>query len=168
MYFSPCSLIILLLIAITLFIQTSFFKNWALHYAIDKLNENLASKETIVSASSIEGTIIKDLNLLNVSVVTKNDTLIKFDKLEVDYNLFNIFRKRVFINDCIVLRPQINLTKIRDINDSLIWNFAYLLKPEKPKIDTTKEFDWYIEINNLVIFRGNFRMLENKDSDLPI
>lgn len=163
------SAIVVLLIILILFIQTSYFKNWALNYTIGKLNESLASKETVISASSIEGSILKDLSLYNVSVVTKKDTLLKFDRIELDYNIFGIFRKRIFVNDCIIFRPQLNLTKVRDKNDSLIWNFAYVLKPEKPEIDTTKkEFDWYIELNNLVIFRCQFRMLENKNSDLPI
>jgi hypothetical protein len=156
--------------AVIFFIQTSFFKNKALQYVVGILNENLVTKETVISAESIDGNILNGLSLSKVSIVTKKDTLLKFDKIELEYSLFRLMNKQIYVNNLVLFRPQINFTKIHDKNDSLIWNFEYVLKPEKPKeIDTAKkEFDWGIEVKNLVIFRCNFRMLENKGSDLPI
>ena len=163
-------ILVVILATFIIFIQTSFFKNWALHYAVDKLNESFVTKETTISAESIGGSIFRDLSLINVSVVTKKDTLIKFDKIELDYFLPSILYKRISVYNLIIFRPQVNLTKVRDRNDSLIWNFEYVLKPEKPKeIDTSKkEFDWDVRVENLIIFRCNFRILENKGKDIPI
>ena len=155
-------ILVVILATFIIFIQTSFFKNWALHYAVDKLNESFVTKETTISAESIGGSIFRDLSLINVSVVTKKDTLIKFDKIELDYFLPSILYKRISVYNLIIFRPQVNLTKVHDRNDSLIWNFEYVLKPEHPKeIDTAKkEFDWDVRVENLVIFRCNFRILE--------
>ncbi len=160
----------LLIIALLIIIQTSFFKNWLLQYAIDKVNESLKGKESIVYAESIEGSILGGFKLNKVNLVVKKDTLIKFDYLDVDFDLGQIGNKLILVNSLTLANPQINITKVKDENDSLLWNFEYLMKPEKPEvIDTVKkEFDWGFIVSNFEIKKGNIRFLADKNSDLPI
>ena len=157
---------IALILGIIIIIQTSFFKNWLLQYALEKVNESLVDKQSIVSAESIEGSILGGFKLNNASLIVKTDTLVKLDYIDIDFDLSQLGNKLILVNSLIIESPQLNLTKVRDENDSLIWNFEYLMKPEKPEvIDTVeKKFDWGIIVGNLEIRNGNFRLLADKDT----
>ena len=74
------------------------------------------------------------------------------------------------MKNLIIDNPQINFTKIKDNNDSLIWNIEYLLKSDKVKEEDTikSEFDWKIYADNFELMNGAFRSIEFKDSKLPI
>ncbi|MBL7129668.1 MAG: hypothetical protein ISS16_11880, partial [Ignavibacteria bacterium] len=161
---------IALILGIIIFIQTSFFKNWLLQYALEKVNESLIDKQSVVSAESIEGSILGGFKLNNASLIVKTDTLVKLDYIDIDFDLSQLGNKLILVNSLVIESPQLNLTKVRDENDSLMWNFEYLMKPEKPEvIDTVKkEFDWGIIVGNLEIRNGNFRLLAEKDTTLPI
>ncbi len=160
---------LILIVGIVFFLQTSFAKNWILHYAIDKVNESLASKDSHISAESIEGSIISGLRLNNASVIVKKDTLLKFSYIELGYDLWGIPNKNVLVNRVLLNSPVINLTKVNFTNDSLMWNLDYLLHSEVVDEDTAKKpFDWKITADKIEIVNGNFRILENKNSALPI
>lgn len=162
--------ILLFLIGLVLFLQTSFAKNWILHYAIDKVNESLASKDSRVYAESISGSIINGLRLNNASVVVKKDTLLKLNNIELGYDLWGIPNKNIYVSKVTLDNPVINLTKVNFTNDSLMWNLNYLLRSDKEEPeDTTKSpFDWKITADKIEIINGNFRILADKNSSLPI
>lgn len=162
--------VLIFLIGLVLFLQTSFAKNWILHYAIDKVNESLASKDSRVYAESISGSIINGLRLNGASVVVKKDTLLKLDYIELGYDLWGIPNKNVYVSKVSLNNPVINLTKVNFTQDSLMWNLNYLLRSDKEEPeDTTKSpFDWKITADKIEIINGNFRILANKNSDLPI
>jgi hypothetical protein len=159
---------VLLIISILLLLQTSFFKNKLLSYGLDEINKSFVNKESHLSIESIEGNFFSGIKLNNISLKVKNDTLLKANSLELSYSLLPLLDKKVSVKSVTLDKPQINFTKIRDKNDSLAWNFAYLLQSEKPADTTKKEFDWDININNLNIINCDFRLLADKKSDLPI
>jgi len=161
--------IILLVIGIFIFIQTDIFSNLALDIALDKLNESFSEKETVIHAESLNGNLLKGFTLNNGSIKVKGDTLLKFSSLFVKYDILKLLKQEIFTRELILKDPQINLTKIRGRNDSLKWNFEYFLESETPDDDTTSsEFDWGITAENLIIENGSVRILENKNSALPI
>ncbi|MCE1164454.1 MAG: translocation/assembly module TamB [Bacteroidetes bacterium] len=161
------TVIILFFLAIILgiLIQTSFFRNWILHIALDKVNGMLADKESVLSVESIEGTFVRDLRLNRVNLVVKKDTLLKINSLDLSYDLLSLMNKKVKARSVILDKPEINLTKIKDKQ-----NLDYLLKPEKEKEKDTakKEFDWKIYVDKLEISGGNFRSLAEKDENVPV
>ncbi|MCK7484092.1 MAG: hypothetical protein MZU97_00015 [Bacillus subtilis] len=54
--------------------------------------------------------------------------------------------------------PVINLSKIKDGSDSLVWNFSNLLTPST---DTSEsEFNWDVYVNSFKIENGNFKILD--------
>ncbi len=67
--------IFILLISFIILLQTTFFKTWILHFAVNKINKSLASKESYIFAESLEGNIITNLKLNNAYIVVKKDTL---------------------------------------------------------------------------------------------
>jgi len=161
---------LIMFVGIVFFLQTSFAKNWILHYAIDKVNESLVSKESRIDAESIEGSIISGLRLNKASVIVKKDTLLKLDFIELGYDLWGIPNKNVYVTKVILNNPVINLTKVNFKNDSLMWNLNYLLRSEveEPEDTTKKPFDWRITADKIEIVNGNFRILADKNSSLPI
>lgn len=162
--------LLIFFVGLVFFLQTSFAKNWILHYAIDKVNESLISKESRIDAESIEGSIISGLRLNKASVIVKKDTLLKLDYIELGYDLWGIPNKNVYVSKVLLNNPVINLTKVNFKNDSLMWNLDYLLRSEieVPEDTAKKPFDWRITADKIEIVNGNFRILENKNSSLPI
>lgn len=163
------SSVLLLIIIIFILLQTTFFKSWILHIALDKINNSLESKESYIYAGTLEGTIFYNLKITNVYAIVKGDTMLKLNSVSFDHNIFTLLDRTVNASNLILEAPQINLTKVTDGNDTL-WNFDYLLKPEVPEPeDTTKaEFDWVINAENVQIKNLNIRMLANKQQNVPI
>lgn len=160
---------VVLIIGIFIFIQTDIFSNLALNIALDKLNESFAEKDAVIHAESLNGNILKGFTLNNGSIKIKGDTLLKFNSLSAKYNIIKLLSKEIFARELILREPQINVTKILDKNDSLKWNFEYFLESEDKEEDTsTSEFDWGITAENFAIENGYIRILENKNSDMPI
>ncbi len=163
------SSVLLIIIIIFLLLQTTFFKSWILHVALDEVNKSLAAKESYIYAETLEGNIFYNLKLTNVYAVVKGDTMLKLNSISFDHNIFTLLDKTVNASNVILEEPQINLTKIIDGTDTL-WNFEYLLKPEVPEPkDTVKAvFDWIINAENVLIRNLNFRMLAFKPQNLPV
>jgi hypothetical protein len=161
--------ILFLFIIFGILIQTSFFRNWILHIAVDKINGIIADKDSKLYIESLDGTFIRSLKLGKVNLVVKNDTLLKVESIDLEYDLMGIFNNRIKARSVILDRPEINLTKIYDKQGELVWNFEYLIKPEKPSEDTTKkEFKLKIYVDNFEIRNGNYRALANKKEGVNI
>lgn len=160
---------LILLIVLVFFLQTNFAKNWILHYAVDKINASLVEKESSIFAESIQGSIISGLRLNNAGIVVKSDTLLKLDYIDLEYDLWGIPQKNGYLSKAILQNPTINLTKVQ-VKDSTLWNLAYFLKVDKVEpVDTAVvPFDWKITADKIQIVNGNIRILENKNSSLPI
>lgn len=157
------------LICLIIFIQTPFFKNWLLHTIVKTVNESLVEKDSKMYAESIEGSIVRGFILKNVNVIVKKDTMLKFSRLEADYNLHRLLNKEVHLRSVVLSDLQANFTKITDKKGGLVWNFEYLLEKETVEEDTTKkEFDWKITCKNFELINGAVRFLAEKNSDKPI
>ncbi len=162
--------LLLFLVGLFFLLQTSFAKNWILHYAIDKVNESLVKKESTIYAESIEGSIISGLRLNKANIIVKKDTLLKVDYIDLGYDLWGIPNKNVYVSKVVLVNPTINLTKVSYNKDTLMWNIRYLLKVDYagPEDTTLIPFDWKITADKIEIIDGNFLILEYKNSELPI
>lgn len=160
--------LITILICLLIFIQTSFFKNWLLHYVVNTVNESLVEKDSKMYAGSIEGSIVKGFTLKNAGIIVKQDTMLKFSELDANYSLYRLFKKEVYMRNVELSNLQGNFTKVKDKNGELIWNFEYLLKKEKTEEDTAKkEFDWKITVKNFELTNAAIRFLEEKKTGIP-
>ena len=143
-------LLFLLITGIFIFIQTDTFNKIALGIVLDKVNTSLKDKDSEIYASSLEGNIFRGIVLKDGSVRVKNDTLMKFGSLETKYNIFSLLDHEISVQNVILKQPQINLTKVKNKNDSLVWNLDYFLSSDKPDEDTTTSvFDWGIQLITL-------------------
>ncbi len=159
-----------LIVTFIILFQTNFFKTWLLHIALDKVNESFANKESKFHIERLEGALFSDFKLIGINAVVKNDTMLKVDTLGINYNILKLLDKEIIVNSLTLINPEINMTKVISGNDTL-WNFAHLLKSDKPEEEdtTTKEFDWGIKAGEFNLINGKIRMLEFKpDNTIPI
>lgn len=128
----------------------------------------MASNESVVFANSLEGNIFTGLRLIGGNVIVKQDTLLKFDTLEVKYDVLSLLNKKIVLKKIALESPQINLTKIKGRGDTLLWNFEYMLRSEKVKTDTAKKpFDWGIFIHDLVLHNADIRIIGSNPAGIP-
>ncbi|MBE2256292.1 MAG: hypothetical protein IAE65_08835 [Ignavibacteria bacterium] len=165
------SFVVILIIAIAgfIFVQTSTFKSIVLNFALDKVNSDLVKPGSRIYAGKLEGSLIKSLRLLEGGIITQNDTVVKFDSLEIQFSLLPILNKDIIVKNLQLINPVINFTKIKADNDSLEWNFTQIFKSEPDTLppDTTSKFDYNIYVDNLNLKNGIFRNLENKPAGIP-
>lgn len=167
--FAAFGIFILLIISLLILIQTDYFNSKLLTFVLEKANEGLAGKDSRVNAVSLEGSLLSGIELKGVSITVKSDTMLKVNSLKLDYNVMRLLSKDIVVNELVLDHPQINLTQVKDKNDSLIWNIGYLLKSDKEEEDTTtSEFDWGITAGKVKIIDGDVRILRNKPEGTDI
>jgi hypothetical protein len=161
-------ILIFLIISLLLFTQTSFFKSKIREIALNSINENLSDKDSKLFVGKIEGNLYKEIRFIDVSLRIKEDTLVMLDTVELRYNILGLLSKNIRIYDLIISSPEINLTKVKDRKNELLWNLEYLLQSEKPPDTTKKKFDWDVYVDNLELRNGNVRLVENKGDVMDI
>lgn len=165
-------IILLLITGLFIFIQTDTFDKIALDFVLNKINSSIEAKDgkdSRISAESLEGNILTGFRLKNGSIRVKSDTLIKFSSIEAKYNIFALLKHEISVVSLTIKQPQINLTKVKDRNDSLKWNLNYFFSSDEIDEDTSKsEFDWGIIADNIQIENGSVRILEDKNTNLPV
>jgi hypothetical protein len=162
----PLELIILLLIVSFFFIQTNTFNRWALNIALSKLNDSWKEKEISVYAETLKGNILIGFRLMNAGIKVKSDTLIRFDTLLFRYDVFGLLRDNIKLRMVSLINPKLNISKLTDKRGNILWNFDYLLQSEKKEEDTIKKpFTWGIDVEDLQIQNGNFRILDSNISN---
>lgn len=158
----PLELFILFLIILFFFLQTNTFNRWALNYTLKKLNNSFVEKESSVYAESLRGNIFSGLDLIDAGIKVASDTLIRFDTLSIKYDILGLLRDKIVVSQLTIQNPKGAISKLIDKNGNIIWNFEYLLSKEEIKEDTIKNpFNWGIEVENLNIHNGNFRILDS-------
>jgi hypothetical protein len=159
-----------ILITLLLLLQTTFFKTWILDIVLAELNSTMVKEGNNLFAESLGGNIITGIKLNNAGIKVQKDTLVKFDYLDVNYNIFKLFNKEIFVKNLVVENPQINFTMVWDpeLEDGKAWNFTQIFKSTPDTlIDTTiAKFDWGITVENFELRKGNFRSVDS--SGLPI
>jgi hypothetical protein len=97
-----------------------------------------------------------DLKLYNFSISNKNQKLIAFDELEIDFSLLkSIHESHISFKTLNLIRPYVNI--IQDDNGKI--NLASLLKPQEPKTNKKEETNSSIpafKISKAQIINGNF------------
>jgi len=147
----------MLVIGIFFFIQTDTFNKIALDFGIEKVNESWAGKNSVAKVESLQGNILKGLTINNGSIVTENDTLLKFSYINLKYDIWGLLNKEIRLDYVILNSPKINFVKVKDA-DSLLWNFSKLFSSsEEPNDTSTSPFDWGISVNKFKIENGTFR-----------
>ncbi len=153
--FSACLLFVTLIISIT---QTGMFRNWLKGYIVDKINEQYASKMSTITIGEIEGNFFSELVIKDASVKIKNEEMIRFDFVNVKFNIFGLLDKNIDLTEVILENPHANFFRIRNDKGDTVWNVLYMFETAKDTIDEATEFNWKIDVRRLRINNLNYIM----------
>lgn len=160
------SLIIVILL-LYFFIQTETFNKWTLELTLDKLNEHSQTTGVNINVDSIQGNILQGLILKNGNVKIKEDTLFSFSFIDLKYDLPGLLDHEIRLHNVIINSPVINLSKIKDSNDSTVWNISKLFTSSKEPDTSQSVFDWGVVIENLKIVNGSMTLEGQLKSEMP-
>lgn len=128
------SLLIILVLAIYIFIQTNSFKNILVSTINSAVNSAIDQEFNI---SGIEGNIISNITFKDIRLIVDDKPLLKIDKLTTEYSLpllFSVlFRGDIPLNNTKLIGTEINLHR----NSGGVWNFDRI--KEKDDTDEDKE-----------------------------
>ena len=119
-------ILLILLIGIFLFVQTNTFNKLALDYAVENLNEGLQRNDGMIHVTSLNGNIFTGLQLDSGNITLGNDTLMKFNYIDLKYDIWGLLDKRIILDHVIISSPEISFNKIRDSTENMLWNFSKL------------------------------------------
>ena len=75
--------------------------------------------------------------------------------------MLGLLNDKIVVNRVKIQSPVLNISKVLNNQNESVWNFEYLLSREKKEIDTAKKpFNWGIEVEDLNITNGHFRILD--------
>jgi len=155
---------ICLIAAIFIFIQTDVFNKWALDFTLEKLNESIY-EDAKINARELDGNVLTGLTLKDGSITVKEDTLMRFNYIETEYNIWKLIDKEIRLERLILNSPYINAHKIKDSTGNLVWNYENIFLPSPDEPDTTSgEFDWDINVEYFKLENGFIRI--NGDTTL--
>lgn len=161
------SILLLFLTLIVSVTQTSFFRSWLKDYLVDTVNESFAEKQSSLTIGSLEGNFFSEIIISNAVLKVKQDEMVKFDRLKVNFNIFGLLNKNIQVTEAVLSSPSVNFTRILGNKGDSVWNFAHLFSSEDTAKDTS-EFDWKISVHRLRIENLNLVMLGSKELDIPV
>ena len=165
-FFWLSGIIILILIFIFVFIQTETFNKIALNFAVDKLNESFETNDSEIQIGSLDGNILTGLRINKGVIKVKKDTLLKFEHIDLKYDLWGLLDKQIRLDHLTINSPGINLRMLKDSTGNLIWNFSKLFSSPEESDTSSSAFDWDVDVNNFKIENGSFSSFnEFLDSD---
>ncbi len=148
-------LFITIIISIT---QTGMFRNWLKNYIVDMVNEKYASKMSAISIGEIEGNFFSELVIKDASVTVKNEEMIRFDFVNVKFDIFGLMNKHIDLTEVVIENPHANFFRIRNDKGDTVWNVLYMFETAKDSIDEATEFNWKIDVRRLRINNLNYIM----------
>ncbi len=132
-------ILLFVLIAIIGYTQTRSFKTF-LRNTI--LQESLKVLNGELQLGVIDGNLVTGFLVHDVSVKSDTTTFFSAERIELKYDLFGFFFKRVAISHALFVKPYIHLYRTQEG----IWNVARLIKPTPAD---TAPFAWNINIKRV-------------------
>lgn len=148
-------LFVILIVSVT---QTSMFRNWLKDYLVDTVNEHFATKMASVSIGEIDGNFFSELTIKDASVKIKDNEMVKFDWVKVNYDIFGLLNKNITVSELTLENPSANFFRIVNDKGDSVWNVIYLFETAKDSVDEATEFDWKITVERLRINNLNYVM----------
>lgn len=153
--FLSLMLFIILLVSAT---QTSVFRNILKDYIVDTFNDKFSSKMTVLSVGEIEGNFFSEVIIKNASLKVKNNEMVKFDFVKVNYSIFGLLDKHVNVSELTLENPTANFFRIVNDKGDSVWNIVYAFETAKDSVDEAAEFNWKIDVQKLRINNLNYVM----------
>ncbi len=144
--------IVLLLIALLGFTETSYFKSMLRDVIVEAADSSLNAHLTI---ESIDGNLFSGWSLRGVRLRDTNGPIASIDKVLLRYDLLTLLWKRITIRELTLDRPSVFITRAEGRD----WNINTLLKPTGES--DSAAFDWRIIVQHLRIVGGHLLVYDS-------
>lgn len=156
--------IIILLVLPGLLIQTPFVKAKVIDFAEKQVNKSLIAR---LEVQTLKGNFFTHLQLKDISLISKNDTILSASSLNVKYQLLPLLNGKIIVNEVSLKQPHISLVQFADSS----WNFQKIVKPQPPKKEKGKPFEMLIDIHHFLLMKPQLisrRLINNCRNKLLI
>lgn len=148
-------LFIILIVSVT---QTGVFRNFLKNYIVETFNEKFSSKMTELTVGDIEGNFFSEIIIKDASLKVKNNEMVKFDFVKVNYDIFGLIDKHINVSELTLENPNANFFRIINDKGDSVWNIVYAFETAKDSVDEAAEFNWKIDVQKLRINNLNYVM----------
>ncbi len=109
--------------------QTPWFRDWLRRYIVRESKQYLNGQLAI---GALDGNLLFGIDLSDVTVDMSGERIVAVKGLEVDYNVFSLISRGVYVDQIKIDQPVLQLQ--RDANG---WNVARIMKPQEQEADRT-------------------------------
>ncbi len=139
--------------AVLLLVNVPSTRQWVVKFATERINSAL---EAELIFDDFSGSLLYDLTLTNVRLVSAGDTILAARELTLNYNIQMLLVQRVSLNRVQLVEPHIRLLRGKDSS----WNFAHILKPPAPNT-TPQPFQWTVALRDFSIVNGTLLTIDS-------
>jgi len=108
--------------------QTPWFRDWLRRYIVRESKQYLNGQLTI---GQLDGNLLFGIDLSDVAVDMSGARVVAAKGLQVDYNVFQLISKGVYVDGIKIDRPVLQLER----DGSGAWNVTRILKPQEQEAD---------------------------------
>ncbi len=139
---------------ILILVQFQFFRSFALLKITSIVNNELLAE---ISIGDLQISLLDGIKLYSVTLITSGDTLAAIPEIKVKFDISDLFRNRISVDNLELIEPTIKL--FRSNRDSL-WNYDKIAKPLDTPPDTISS-ELTLKINNLIMKNASFFMYDS-------
>ena len=113
--------------AVIVVTQTAWFKNWLRGYVVQEANRFLNGQ---VSIQRLGGNLFFGIEMEDVAVSLNGSEVVSIKDLGLDYSIFDLVSKGLFVDEIRLNRPTLYLRREGDV-----WSIARLIKKQESEAD---------------------------------
>ena len=107
--------------------QTPWFRDWLRRYIVRESKQYLNGQLAI---GGLDGNLLFGVDLSDVTVDMSGERIFAVKGLQVDYNVFSLISRGVYVDQIKVDQPVLQLQR-----DAHGWNLARIMKPQEQEAD---------------------------------
>ncbi len=147
-------ILVAVMILLAGFTQTQFFRDRLRAAALTSLDSLLNAE---VQLGNLTGDLLRGFSIDHISIKVGNDFFLIAQRLDLQYDLFQIPGKTVSIEALRIIRPELNL--LRSVDGQ--WNYQRMIRPTPEDTTRAAPSDWVLRVNRLEIQEGRITLVDS-------
>lgn len=134
--------------------QTQFFRDRLREAAVSTLDSLLIAD---VDLGELTGNLISGFSLGPIAVRVGGDTLLAADRLDLQYDLFQIPGKTLAVNSVTLVRPRVTLV----CGSDGVWNYQRMIRPAAADTAGAGPFAWSVVLRSFELREGSVSLTDS-------
>lgn len=134
--------------------QTQFFRDRLREAAVSALDSLLVAD---VQLGELRGNLVAGFSLGPIAISAHGDTLVAAERLELQYDIFQIPGKTVAVHSLVLVRPHVRLAS----DPGGVWNFQRMIRSGPADTAAGTPFDWSVILRSLELQDGSFTLTDS-------